>query len=60
MLLRSNKSSKLKDWGIRIQERAGLGKARVAVARKLATVLLTMWKNDGAYLAQRANSLPSS
>jgi transposase len=32
-----------REWGLRIMQRAGLKKAQVAVARKLATMLHAMW-----------------
>lgn len=38
--------SALKAWGVRLARRSGAKKARVAVARKLAAVLLSMWKAD--------------
>jgi hypothetical protein len=38
--------SSLKSWGIRLTRRSGAKKARVAVARKLAVVLLTMWRTQ--------------
>jgi transposase len=36
----------LKSWGVRLARRSGAKKARVAVARKLAVVLLTMWRSQ--------------
>jgi len=36
-------------WARRLAERSGLGKARVALARKLATVLLAVWKSGEAF-----------
>jgi ABC-type polar amino acid transport system ATPase subunit len=36
----------LKSWDIRLARRSGGKKARVAVARKLAVVLLTMWRSQ--------------
>ena len=33
----------LKSWAVRIARRRGLGKAKVALARKLAVVLHKMW-----------------
>ncbi len=35
--------SALKAWGMRVANRSGLGKAKVAVARKLAVILHRMW-----------------
>jgi len=47
VLLCSTKSwCSLKAWGIQLAKRQGLGKARVAVARKLAIILHRMWIND--------------
>ena len=43
MLLRSKKWCSLKVWGIRLAKRVGMGKAVVAVARKLAIVMHKMW-----------------
>ena len=36
---------RLKRWSVALRERAGGKRARVALARKLAVILLTMWKN---------------
>lgn len=36
-------------WAREIAQRSGLGKARVALARKLATVLLAVWKSGEAF-----------
>jgi len=43
LLVRSRKWSALKAWGLRIAKRAGMNKARVAVARKLAVIMHQMW-----------------
>ncbi len=43
MLLRSRKWCSLKAWGIRLAKKVGMGKAVVAVARKLAIVMHRMW-----------------
>jgi transposase len=40
---RVEKWSVLKAWGMRVAKRSGLGKAKVAVARKLAVILHRMW-----------------
>jgi len=39
----------LKAWGKNIAERAGPGKARVALARKLAVIMLAVWKSGEKY-----------
>ena len=47
LLTRVARWSALKDWGIRLARRAGLKKAKVAVARKLAVILHRIW-TDGS------------
>ena len=46
LLTRIQRPCALRQWGLRIMQRAGLKKAQVAVARKLATMLHEMW-TDG-------------
>jgi len=41
----------LKDWAIQIRGRVGPGKTRVALARKIAIVLLTLWKTGAPFEA---------
>jgi transposase len=43
LLIHSKKWSALKAWGIRVAKRAGMNKARIAVARKLAVIMHQMW-----------------
>jgi transposase len=43
LLVRSKKWSALRAWGMKIVKRRGMARARVAVARKLATILHRMW-----------------
>ena len=38
--------SKLKSWAMQIAKRAGMKKAKVALARKLAVIMLCMLKNN--------------
>lgn len=47
--------SPLKAWGLRIAKRTCMKKAIVAVARKLATILLAMWKSGTAFWATPRN-----
>ena len=47
LLIRSKKWSALRAWGMQIAKRRGMARARVAIARKLATILHRMWI-DGA------------
>ncbi|MEZ5922885.1 MAG: IS110 family transposase [Hyphomicrobiaceae bacterium] len=46
LLGRTTRWSSLKAWGVRLAARGGIKKARVAVARKLAVILLGMWKTS--------------
>ena len=41
--------SALKSWGMKLVKRVGPKKARVAVARKLACLLLRLWKDNAPY-----------
>jgi transposase len=43
LLSKINRWSALNVWGLRIAKRAGMKKARVAVARKLAVIMHQMW-----------------
>ena len=49
LFTRVEKRSVLKAWGMRVAKRSGLGKAKVAVARKLAVILHRM-RVDGTDL----------
>jgi len=51
ILGRARFMSPLKAWGLRIAKRTSMKKAIVAVSRKLATILLAMWKSGTAYWA---------
>lgn len=46
LLTRGTRFSPLKSWGLRLVQRKGFRKAAVAVARKLANILLRMWKGN--------------
>lgn len=46
LLTRCRKWSTLKAWGMRVAQRRGMAKARVAVARKLAVILHRMWSDQ--------------
>lgn len=45
LISRTKSECAIKDWGRQLAARAGHGKAKVAVARKLATVMLSLWKS---------------
>jgi transposase len=49
-LMRSaDDGSELRNWTAAVVQRRGPGKARVALARKLAIVMLSMWKSGESY-----------
>ena len=43
LLIRSRKWSTLRAWGMQVAKRRGMARARIAVARKLSTILHRMW-----------------
>jgi transposase len=49
LLVRSTKWSSLRAWGMAVARRRGMGRARVAVARKLAVILHRMWRDDADF-----------
>lgn len=49
LLTRVKRRNRLKTWGRRLRKRKGFGKACVAVARKLACLLYTMWVSQEAF-----------
>jgi transposase len=49
LLTRVARWSALKAWGVRLARRAGLKKAKVAVARKLAVVLHRIWADGSEF-----------
>jgi len=49
LLTRCKKWSTLKAWGMRVAQRRGMAKARVAVARKLAVILHRMWSDQSEF-----------
>jgi transposase len=52
LMTRSKAQSDLKDWGVRLAKRASPAKARVAVARKLAVILLRIWTDNSVFRPQ--------
>jgi transposase len=49
ILTRVKRASNLKDWAQAIAKRSGLGKARVALARKLSVILHSIWRSGEAF-----------
>lgn len=56
-LTRIGRFSTLKSWGLRIANRGGFKKAKVAVARKLAVVLHAMWQTGENFRWSSATEL---
>jgi transposase len=54
ILTRPVKASSLKSWAMRVAKRAGIGKAKVALARKLAVVLHRMLVDGTEFVAVKA------
>ena len=54
LLTNTKKDFALKRWGLQLQEKKGVGKARVAVARKLSVILHRMWLTGEKFNWQRA------
>ena len=50
----------LKDWYIALRARLGSKRARVAMARKLAVILITMWKNGARFRIEPSQQLPKT
>lgn len=50
MLTRVKKSFPLREWGLKLAERKGFAKAKVAVARKIAELLFTLWQRQKSFV----------
>jgi transposase len=50
-------ASALKSWGLKMVKRCGAKRARTAVARKLAVLLLRLWKQESHFEAQSAKGV---
>ena len=57
LLCRIEIESRLRTWGLELAQRIGFLKARVAVARKLAVIMLAMWKSGSPFYADGEPSL---
>jgi transposase len=49
LLWRTKRRSALQAWGLKLQQRLGRRQATVAVARKLAVILLRMWRTETVF-----------
>lgn len=52
LLTRSGTPCDLRTWGLKLQEKKGTGKARVAVARRLCGIMWKMWKDDAGFYVE--------
>ena len=59
LLVRTVKGSGLKSWAMKLARRAGMKKAKVALARKLAVILHRMWV-DGTTFVSTAPNKPAA
>jgi transposase len=55
MLVRPVKGSGLKSWAMKLARRAGMNKAKVALARKLAVILHRMWVDGTSFVFTAPN-----
>ncbi len=60
LLVRSKKWSTLRAWGMQIAKRRGMARARVAVARKLASVLHRMWTDGAEFRWGKEDAMPTA
>jgi hypothetical protein len=49
MLTRAGKFSSLKRWALEVAKRRGMRRAKVALARKLATILHRLWADGSEF-----------
>lgn len=59
LLTRTRSWCALKRWGLAVAKRRGMNRARVAVARRLAIILLAMWR-DGTEFRWSAEPAPAT
>ena len=53
MLTRAGRFSSLKRWALEVAKRRGMKRAKVALARKLATILHRMWVDGTSSVSAR-------
>ncbi|MEF2074939.1 IS110 family transposase [Consotaella aegiceratis] len=58
MMMRSAKANDLKMWACALAKRAGMKKAKVALARKLAVVMHAMLRDGATFIAKKEISVP--
>jgi len=60
LLVSVKRWSTLKAWGVRLANRIGFNKAKVAVARKLATILYRIWRDQTVFRWGKAIMEPAA
>ncbi|WP_208631983.1 IS110 family RNA-guided transposase [Rhizorhabdus wittichii] len=60
LLVSVKRWSTLKAWGVRLVNRIGFNKAKVAVARKLATVMYRIWRDQSVFRWGKATMEPAA
>jgi transposase len=55
----SNPGTTLHAWALSVEQRRGRARARVALARKLATIMLAMWKSGEPYQPKLVGATPA-
>ena len=55
MLTGTNSHSTLRNWGLKLSKRVGFNKAKIALARKLAIVMLSIWRDGTHFMAKAAD-----
>ena len=58
LISRVRRFSPLKSWAVRLAARMGFKKAAVATARKIAVVMLRLWR-DRTYFAWTREEMPA-
>jgi transposase len=53
LITRVKRFSSLRSWAVRLAGRRGFRKAAVATARKIAVVMLALWKSDSDFRPTR-------
>jgi transposase len=52
LLSRSGTPCDLRSWGLELEKKKGVGKARVAVARRLSGIMWKMWKDGSTFYSE--------
>ena len=59
MLTRASRFSSLKRWAVAVAQRRGMKRAKVALARKLGTVLHRMWVDGTEFRWSKEGGVPA-